>query len=327
MLTFAAFLLAAAVYVVVLLWCLAPLLRMPSGTDWVRLIVGVLLVGGNLSPGFVFPLVWPVGAISPQLAEKLIAVTMFGRTLPFYIANIAARGTAIATTVELEFPITIGKAKYLPRLTLSCTHRRALSIDKFVSVSASDKYPTLIGGDFVAKADSATLVIGPPNNFCSPTPDTMLAVGPYPRFGKGFGLGPSIFVVRGEADRTQLYELRYDGKAAVFEDLTLEQPRIVSVEKRTANQVVPLDALWPMALPGERRLRVPALASAYASVRGCVEFNSAGMDFKTLTMTTHRRRKNALRDVSPPESPAYCVRELARRIPQSDPLILQPVGN
>jgi hypothetical protein len=320
MFTFGLFLLAVGLYLLFLLWCLAPVRRMPRprARDWLRLFLGLWLLSANIAPIFVLPLLLPLGLFSPALIERAIAVTMFVRTVPIYVGNALARGAAPATMVEIEFPFIIAGTRYRPRLQIACTRRKMLSVDKFAEVIIFEKFPTLVGRDLVGQAGDATVVIGPPNGFCSPTAETQLAVGPYPQFRKGFGLGPSVFLIRGEADKTRLYELRFDGEPAAIDDLVLEQPRIVSVTQRNAAEAIPLSALWPMSRDPEMRHHVPDLVWTYQRLgvptNGCVELAYAQMDFKSLTMTTRRWRMTELRDVPAAERPAYCRRELGLKI-------------
>ena len=320
MLTFGLFLLAVALYVLFLFWCLAPLRHFPraGAAGWLRIVLGLWLLCANIAPIFILPLLLPLGLFGPALIEKSIAVTMFVRTLPIYIGNVLARDAAPATTIEIEFPLVIGGTRYRPRLQIACTHRKMLSVDKLVEVIVFERFPTLVGRDLIGQAGDATVVIGPPNGFCSPTAETQLAMGPYPQFRKGFGVGPSVFLIRGEADKTRLYELRFDGEPAAIDDLVLEQPRIVSVTQRNAAQVIPLSALWPMSREPEMHHRVPDLAWTYRRLgvptNGCVELAYAQMDFKSLAMTTRRWRMTDLRDVPAAERPAYCRRELGLKI-------------
>lgn len=86
---------------------------------------------------------------------------------------------------------------------------------------------------------------------CSPTEHTPLASGPYPHVKSGFGLGPPVFVIRGAADKTTLYELRFEGQQPRIDDISLDQPILVQVTQRPAREVVPLGALWPMPQHGE----------------------------------------------------------------------------
>jgi len=328
MLTFGLFLVAVALYLLFRLWCVAPLRSIPRGrvTDWLRIVLGLWLLAGNIAPIFVFPLLLPLGLFSAALIEKSIAVTMFVRTVPIYIGNVLARDTAPATTIEIEFPLVIAGTRYRPRLQIDCTHRKMISVDKLADVIVFERFPTLVGRDLIGQAGDATVVIGPPNGFCSPTAETQLAVGPYPQFRKGFGLGPSVFLIRGEADKTKLYELRFDGEPAAIDDLVLEQPRIVSVTQRNAAEAIPLSALWPMSRDPEMRHHVPDLAWTYLRLgvptNGCVELAYAQMDFKSQTMTTRRWRMTELRDVPAAERPAYCRRELGLKIrkPAANPI-------
>ncbi len=227
MLTFGLFLLAVALYALFLLWCLAPLRRFPRAGlgGWLRIVLGLWLLTANLIPLLALPFLMPLRLIDRTLAEKSFAIPLFVRTLPIYVRNVLAHDSATATVAELEFRINIGGKHYRPRLTIACTRRRMLSVDKMVDVHVFENYPTLTGGDFIGRADNAIVVAGPPNNFCSPTEDTPLIPGPYPRFKSGFGLGPSVFVIRGEADKTTLYELRFDGQQPRIDDISLDPAR------------------------------------------------------------------------------------------------------
>lgn len=320
MLTFGLFLLAVALYALFLLWCLAPLRRFPRAGlgGWLRIVLGLWLLTANLIPLLALPFLMPLRLIDRTLAEKSFAIPLFVRTLPIYVRNVLAHDSATATVAELEFRINIGGKHYRPRLTIACTRRRMLSVDKMVDVHVFENYPTLTGGDFIGRADNAIVVAGPPNNFCSPTEDTPLIPGPYPRFKSGFGLGPSVFVIRGEADKTTLYELRFDGQQPRIDDISLDQPILVQVTQRPAREVVPLGALWPTPQHGEMGHRVPELITSYRQIgvpaNGCIELAYSDMDFRTRTMTARRWRMTDLRNIPAAERPAYCHRELGLKI-------------
>jgi hypothetical protein len=321
---FAIFLAAVAIYIAFLIWCFAPLRRFPrvGFTGWLRLALGSMLLAANISPIFALPVLLPVAhashAISPPFAGKILTVVMFMRTAPIYISNVVDRVKVTATVFEVEFPLTIGESRYRPRLRIVCTHRQMISADKGVRIVAFEQYPTIVSDDLVAKIGTTTVVFGSPGYFCSPTDDKKLEVGPYPRFRDGIG-PPSVFVLRGEADRTQFYELRFEGQRAAVDDLALDQPRVVRIEQRPASEVVPVAALWPMARHGEMSLSTPAVAWAYRTLgvpaNACVENIRADMDFRTLQMTGIRGRSTQLRDMAPSQRADFCRRELAKKIP------------
>jgi hypothetical protein len=331
--TFVFFIVAVSIYVAFLLWCLAPLVRRPEWSPGRRLRVslGSLLLCAMFLPLLVWPIAAIISTFSLQAGERFMAVALFPRTLPIYILNVHDRASATATVVEIVYPIEIGGARYAPVVRTACIPRRMISIDKAVDIQFFGQYPTASGGDFSAQVGNATIALDASNLLCPVALLGRLHPGLYPDYRAGIGSGPRVYVVRGEADKTQLYELRYHVGAVAVDDIVLQPPEIVRVYQTPASEVISLDALWPMSQGGEASFSIPATIEAYqrlpAQVNACVSFIIASMDFKIMTPKVERFHMTDLRDVPIAQRPAYCRDALARRISWPPMSRLAPVGS
>src|SRR2546428_11637207 len=123
MATFVIFLLAVAVYIGFLGWCLVPLVRRPRRrwAGWLRVVLGLMLLGAILLPPLALPIQLPVYAFDPRAEWWLTAVALFPRTLPIYVFNVVDRGRATATVIDVRYPIAIGGVRYAPVVRTACT--------------------------------------------------------------------------------------------------------------------------------------------------------------------------------------------------------------
>jgi hypothetical protein len=319
--TFVFFVIAVVLYLAFLLWCFAPLFRRARRRSLgvLRVMTGVLLLGANVFPPLAWPILLPVAAGSELAAERVLAVVMFARTLPVYVANMRDFREKTATVVDILYPLEIAGAHYAPVITTACTRRRMLSLDKGIEFHLFEDYPTAAGGGFLALADSAVVSFDPPANLCSMAFTGRLQPGPFPDYRTRIGWSPVVYVVRGEADNTQLYELQYHAGPVAADDIVLQPPQINRISQAPARDVMPLDSMWPMARRGEMSMRWPFLIEAYqrlpAGVNACVLYVTASMDFKSLTPQVQRTHRTNLRDIAPAERPNFCRAALQRHIP------------
>jgi hypothetical protein len=268
--TFVLFILAVIFYILFLLWCLAPLARAAKVRwfNWLRIALGVLVLCAVFLPPVVSPIILPIAVIDQAAAERVVAIALFPRTLPKYIANVRDHASAIATVVEISYPIEIAGVRYAPIVRTACTRRRLVSIDKGVEIRSFANYPTASGGELSARAGSAVIALDQSHNLCSMVLMERLEPGPLPDDRTRAGFAPAVYVIRGEAEQTQLYEFRYHTGIVAVDDIMLWPPEIVRVEQMPASDVVGLDALWPMDQRGEMSLRAPALIEAYGAAPG-----------------------------------------------------------
>jgi hypothetical protein len=323
MLTFIIFLIAVALYALFLLWCFAPLLRRAKRRwlGWLRVVFGGLLLGSNFVPPLAWPIIIPTAMVSTAAADLLMAVIHFPYTLPMFVANVQARAsaTATATVIDINYPIEIAGVRYAPTVRTACTSRKMFTIDKGLEIHTFAEYLTASGGELVARAGEALIALDQTDNLCSMARAGRLQPGTFPDFRTRIGVGPWIYIVRGEADQTQLYQLEYHRDAVAVDDIVLQPPQIVRIEPTAAREVIALDALWPMNRRGEMSRRTPWLIEAYrglpAGVNGCVLDIIASMDFRTMNPTVSRWQKTRLDHIAPWQRPAYCRDALGRRIP------------
>ena len=205
-----------------------------------------------------------------------------------------------------------------------------VSEEKGLEIHIFPKYPTASGGEFSARTADAIVAFDQSNNLCEMAITGRLRPGPSPDYRSRIGFAPTIYVVRGEAERTRLYALQFNTGRVAVDDIVLDAPEIIRVEQAPASDVIALEALWPMNRRGEMSVRVPALIEAYqrlpAGVNGCVEFITASMEFRTMTPAASRIRNTDFRDVPEWRHSAYCREELAGRIPQPSMSTLTPAG-
>jgi hypothetical protein len=329
MTTFLGFVVAVAVYIAFLLWSLAPLVRRRRGAGgWLRIVLGLLLLSANLLPLLGLPVVLVASAFGRETGEGALAVMLFPRTLPIYLHNVHGRASASATVIEIAYPMVIAGVRYTSVVGTACMPRRMLSIDKAVDIKSFENYPTASGGAFVGLAGNATIAIDASSQLCPPGLMGRLQPGTYPDYRSRIGSGLTVYVVRGEADKTQLYELRYHGESVTADDISLQPPQIVRVYQAPARDVVSLDDLWPMRQTGEQSISTPDMITAYrrlpAQENACVHFIIASMDFKELKPKVDRYQMTDFRDMPEAQRPAFCRDVLARRIPRPAAVPIAP---
>jgi hypothetical protein len=331
MLAFVVFIVAVTVYITFLLWCFAPLVRKPKHrwTVWPRLIVGSLLLGANFIPLLAWPFLWPIYAFGQQAPERALAIVLFPRTLPIYIGNVIQHASATADIVEIEYPISIDGIRYAPVVRTACTARGLIAIDKGTQILSFSQYPTAFGGELVAQTKDAIVVIAHSNQLCSMVRAGKLKPGPVPDYRSWIGFPLTVYVVRGQADQTQLYQLPYRADAIAADDIVLQPPEIVRIDNVSARDVISLEALWPMDRKGEMSRNIPALIEAYerlpAGVNACVLYVTASWDFKANTARVGHTQRTKLREVPVAERPIYCRDALLKHIPPTAPQPLAKV--
>jgi hypothetical protein len=142
-----------------------------------------------------------------------------------------------------------------------------------------------------------------------------LKLGAYPDRQTRFGLGASVYVIRGEADKTQLIKLRHDDSTWTVDDIVFQTPQIVRIEDRPAPEVFTTADLWPMERRGEMSTKTPALIRAYnsldARVNPCVELVGSGQSRIFRYIPQYQRAE-------------FCRRELERHIPKVPMAVLTP---
>jgi hypothetical protein len=318
MLTLVAFVLTVAAYVVVVLWCLVTLAKAGRRlVQWVRAIVvlaGLLLLGANVSPVFALPVLLPIYAFGPRVGDWIMAVALFPRTLPIYVENIVQRASATATIIDVAYQIDIDGIRYAPVVRTACTKRSMVDVDA-LQLHSFDHFSTASGGEFVAHAGNVTLALGQ-SDLCWMPGVNQQQPGPFP--DRWSWIGP-VYVVRGDADKTQVYRLDHRRGAIAVDDIALQPPQIVRVAEVRASDVITLDALWPMRQWGESGFGVPRLIEAYqrlpAGVNACVESIYASPDSKTKTPNVSRTHNTRFGAIPVALRSTYCRFELFRRIP------------
>jgi hypothetical protein len=330
MATFLIFLGAVAVYMAFVLWCLTPLFRVPRWLPWPRLTVGFMLLGANVFPPLAWPFTWPAYASSEEAGYRLTAIILFPLTLPIYLTNVHRRSNATATIVEIKYPIAINGTRYAPVVRTVCTERGMISIDFGAEIKGFANYPTASGEDFFARTNDAVLAVAQSNQLCSMVQHGRVTPGviPAPTW-VGFPL--TVYVVRGEAHQTQVYELAYGGGTLARDDIVLEPPEIVRLDDAPARDVVSLDALWPMDRRGEMRRSIPVMIEAYqrlpAGINDCVFYVPGPKTSRNIPAIIHVGPPQARRIVLATELPTFCRDELRKRIPATTTIPLAPVTN
>lgn len=315
---FVLFLLAVSAYVAFLVWCFLPIFR-PFGRRWVRWLrvaAGVMLLAGNISPIFAWPLLLPINYISGPLAEQLQAVVLFARTVPIYVRNVLDRQHRAAHVVDVRYPMEIAGVRYAPVVRTTCTTRRMLDLDYGVAPIFFANFPTPVGGELVGRAGTDIIAFYGPK--CPDRKTGQIDSKP-PQL-------QSVFIIRGEAEKTQFYHvMRFDAGTVVVDDIVLLPPEIVSIKAAPAAEVIPVVALWPMST---RRLsNVPEIVERYmrlpAGVNGCVEHVLRTIDLPG-EPPVRRSRPTKVPKESRSNVAEYCRDELGRYIPQSEIPMLQP---
>jgi hypothetical protein len=206
MVAFVVFGFLVVTYVVFLLWCLAPLISRSRGVlGWLRIAVATILLGANLLPLLAWPIVIPVFAVHAGAGEQLQTATLFLRTVPGVIENVRRRESATATIVDVAYPIEIAGVRYAPVVRTACTLRKTIAVEKGLEIHAFQNYRTASGGEFSAWAEKAMLALDQSNNICRLVNSDRLRPGPFPDYRTARGGHPlTIYVVRGEAEKTQL---------------------------------------------------------------------------------------------------------------------------
>jgi hypothetical protein len=326
MATFVAFIATVAVYIVFLLWCLAPLLRRPRRRwmGWLRVGLALLLSGAVLWPLLASPILLPIYAFNPSAGRWLTAAVLFPRTLPIYVRNVMDRKSATATVIDVSYPVEIGGVRYAPVVRTACTTRRMVDID-FGALQSFETFPTASGGDLAAKGANFILALDQSPQLCSHLK------GLQPGTWNTSALLLRVYVIRGEADKTQMYELHYSGSSVAVDDIVLLPPQIIRIALAPATDTVSLDALWPMRQRGESGYDELALIDAYrrlpAGINACVEFVLVSLNFSTMTPKISRLQKTDYPHDMPAERRnAYCRDNLGWRIPRPTMSDLTPAG-
>lgn len=318
---FVLFNIAVGFYVVFLTWCLMPLIvRSRRRLGWLRVLGAVWLLGANVFPPFAWPIVRPVSGIGYRAGQFLYAVALFPRTLPIYWSNLLGRERAPAAVVEIAYPIEIAGKHYAPVVTTKCTMRRMLSWE--FEFHYFKEYPTTISGsELVARAGGALIVIKSNHNLCSMALRKGLPLGTPPNARSLTGWAPTVFVIRGEAEKTQFYQLNYYDGAVSADDIVLQPPRVIRSD-HAAHAEVPSAALWPLERRGEMSMQHPAIVQAYERLPSparddCVVYITNPMDFPSSKVRIHRTHPAA-------QDTAFCRSALARYVPSVTPTLLSP---
>jgi hypothetical protein len=285
--------------------------------------LAVPLLAGSAWPLLGWPVLLPIYTIAPKFGALLSPASLFPHTVPIYASNILDRGQATATIVDVAYSITIGGVRYAPVVRTACTSRTMVDVD-YGSLQFFDKFPTASGGELIAQAGDATLVLDQSPQLCERL--------------RRLKLGPLVdvplrrfYVVRGEADKTQVYELQYTRGAVAIDDIALQLPEIVRIDEAPAKEVIGLDALWPMRRPNESGYdRIP-LIEAYrhlpARENSCIARNFVTVDSVTMMPKVSRRSSTDYPDYIPVTlRPAYCRLVLWWRIPQPARSRLNPLA-
>lgn len=316
---FALFILAVGAYVAFLAWCLFPIVR-PRGQRWLgrlRIAVGLMLLAANVVPPLALPLLLPIHYVNESAGERLQAVILFARTVPIYVHNVLERDRTTAGVVDIRYPIEIAGVSYGPVVRTACTTRKMLDLDKGILPMVFEKFPTWVGGVLVARVGPSIIAIDHGYEVCS-----NLRKG-------GIDLDrlqqKRVFVVRGEAEKTQLYSIsRYPPGTVAVDDIVLAPPELVSLENVPARDVIPLAALWPM-LTHERN-DTPEIAKRFfglpAGVNACVEYVVRSVALPGAPTVRRSRPTKAPREKQS-DIAAYCRDVLPRYIPQSEVPILK----
>jgi len=314
------FFFALGAYAAFLLWCFLPVIRLRMGhwLGWLRVFVGVLLLGANIIPILSWPFLLPVAATYTPGVDRLMAVLFFPRTLPKYLMNIYESWYATATIVDVKYPIEISGIRYEPVVRTACVYRRALSLDKGLAFVSFNKFPTSSGGVLSAYAGHSIVALDHSYNICSHGLRKGLSRGPLPDLGTG---SPVVYIVRGEAYNTRVYTLRHSppNQTVSVDKITLHPLKIVDVTRQPARNVISLDDLWPILQSKDRSLKVPIIIQAFQHLsvgdRACVRFVSLGTDFRSNKLKITRHARPILKDVPVNEHMAHCREVLERKIP------------
>lgn len=314
---FAVFLILVAVYVALLLWCLAPpfIRDKMRPRDWLRFSVGAALLAANISPLFAFPVAMPLAFAGTEVSQRLVAVMLFVRTTPRYIANMINRSNAAATVVEVTYTIEIAGVRYMPVVRTACTTRKTVDVDKGVEIHTFNNIPTASGGEFFAQAGDGAIALNQ-SDICKMIRAFRLKDGAPPDFKARSGIGQRVYVIRGKADDTKRYELQFHDDVVRIDDVVLHEPRITEIEIRPATEVISSDDLWPMRRSGERSLQDPDVIEAIRRLPGgenaCIEYITATIDFRTQSPKELRTRMTSLRHVPVEQRADYCRNVLSR---------------
>lgn len=316
---FVLFNIAVGFYVIFLAWCLMPLIaRSRRRLGWLRVLDAVWLLGANVFPPFVWPIVQPAFRFDDGAARFLYAVALFPRSIPLYWSNLLTRGSTASAVVEITYPIEIGGKHYAPVVTMNCTTRRILAWEG--DFHYFKNYPTASGNDLVARSGDALIVIDQ-SNLCSMVLRKGIPLGTPPNYRSLTGWGPTVFVIRGEAEKAQFYQLYYYDGVVSADDIVLQPPQITRVDHASRTEMSSA-ALWPMERRGELSMQEPRIVEAYERLPSparddCVVYITNPMDFPSSKVRIHRTHPSA-RDTS------FCRDALARYIPPVTPTPLTP---
>jgi len=316
---FVVFLIAVALYIGFLLWCLSPLVRRTKRRwlGWLRVALAFLLLTANGAPILAMPIVGPVALFSQAASEYLITVVLFPWTLPYYIENIRTRASATANVIEIAYPIEIAGVRYAPVVRSVCSTRKILWADKGLVISARNSF-VIMGQEFVGQAGSAIIGIDQPvSELCS---QVRRDVRPSLKY-----FSPRVRVWRTAANQVQSYSLAYYmGGTVAVEDIVLQRPEIVRIGTTPAREI-PLGAFWPTEWSADvAGGRSPSI-EAYRALSLSVLRASCG-EFVTVSLNKVERTKRTGPEQIPlAERPAYCHR-VFDGLPQLSLPRIAPIG-
>jgi len=311
-LTFVTFLIIVALYVAFLLWCFWPLVRKPLAFR-PRYLLGVLMLAATVVPLLTLPFEIVFLKFFENMRGYAIAVALFPRTLPAFVDNILDWKTATATLIEITYPVEIAGVHYSPVQRIACTTRKIYAIDKGVDVQFFKDYPTASGGQLVARAGDAIVAVDH-SNLCQYLKAGRVQIGALPGHNNAHHIFQQIYILRGEADKIQLYRLpHYDDELAI-DDIVLHAPEIVRIEQKPAKEIIAPEALWPMDRRGEMGFNTPAIVDELeGKMRSCILYIQTSPDSTTGFPRISRYTSSGAAD---PES---CRRFMKRGLAQASP--------
>jgi hypothetical protein len=299
-----------------------------AGSVWPLLAWPILLPIYAIAPGVgallgwpvLLPILLPIHAVGPKFEVLLDAAWLFPHTVPIYVSNILDRGQATATIIDVTYSISIGGVRYAPLVRTACTARKIVGVG-YGGLQFFDKFPTASGGELIAQAGDATVVLDQSSQLCDRLRN--LKLGPLG------DVAVRIYVVRGDADKTQVYELPYRGGTVAIDDIVLQPPEIVRIDKAPAKEVIGLDALWPRRRSSELTgYDLIPLIEAYrhlpAGENSCIARIYATVD--PITMTSRRSSTDYPDYIPAMLRPTYCRLVLWWRIPRPARSRLEPLA-
>jgi hypothetical protein len=311
-LTFVTFLIIVTLYVALLLWCFWPLVRKPL-TFRPRYLLGVLMLAATVVPLLTLPLELVFLKYFENMRGYAIAVALFPRTLPAFVDNILDWKTATATLIEITYPIEIAGVHYSPVQRIACTTRKMYAIDKGIDVQFFKDYPTASGGQLVARAGDAIVAVDH-SNLCQYLKAGRVQIGALPDHSNAHYIFQQIYLLRGEADKIQLYRLLHYNDELAIDDIVLHAPEIVRIEQKPAKEIIAPEALWPMERRGEMGSERPPIVDKLESeMRSCIIYIQTSPDSTSGFPRISRYTSGGAAD---PES---CRRFMKRGLAQASP--------